>query len=194
MKPRIFHGNLVPQDFAQILIAHFNQGNLRAQQVGKADQLAVQVATRQRPTSGGQTALTISLTKVEDGVAVHLGKQSWLGVAASLGATALTAIRNPFNLIGRLDDLAQDVENLQLSEQIWDIIENVAASAGASFDLSERLRRMTCAYCGIANTVGEPRCIACGAPAGDTQPGTCPHCGYVVLAGESLCPNCSKSL
>jgi len=60
----------------------------------------------------------VLIQKVEDGVSVQAGQQAWLGVAASLGYTALAALRNPFTLLGRLDDLAQDVEYIQLSDNI----------------------------------------------------------------------------
>ncbi len=122
MEPRIFHGEITPQDIANYLISQFNRGNFRAQQLGDGENLAVQIATQERPASGGETALTVNMRKVEDGVSVQLGKQAWLGVAASLGMTALTAMRNPWVLLSRLDDLAQDIENLQLSDQVWDAI------------------------------------------------------------------------
>ena len=122
------------------------------------------------PSSGGQTATTVTHPGVEDGVAVGIGKQTWLGVAASLGATALAAIRNPFNLLGRLDDLAQDIENLQINQQVWETIIDVAQMSEASYELSERLRRVVCEYCITANPVGEPNCIACGAPLGLANP------------------------
>jgi DNA-directed RNA polymerase subunit RPC12/RpoP len=144
--------------------------------------------------SGGQTALTISLQKVEDGLAVQVGKQAWLGVAASLGMTALSAWRNPFNLLNRLDDLAQDIENLQPSERVWEVIEGEARKAGASFELSERLRRMVCLYCNTANPVGEACCLACGAPLGSVQPRTCSNCGFVIKTDETTCPNCGRKL
>jgi hypothetical protein len=131
---------------------------------------------------------------VEDGIAVQLGKQTWLGVAASLGVTALSAFRNPFSLLGRLDDLAQDIENLQLTDEVWDVIENVARMRGATFELSERFRRLKCEYCNTANPIGEPSCIACGAPLGDSQPNTCKNCGFVVKRTESNCPNCGNPL
>ena len=194
MDRRIFHGNLSPNDVARALVAHFNRANIAAQQLGSGKQVIVQIASRQRPSSGGQTALTVHLRKVEDGIAVQLGKQTWLGVAASLGVTALSAFRNPFSLLGRLDDLAQDIENLQLTEDVWDVIEHVAQMHGATFELSERLRRLKCEYCSTANPVGEPSCIACGAPLGDMQPSTCPHCGFVVNRSETFCPNCAKPL
>lgn len=192
MEPRIFHGEFEPADLARALIGEFNRGNLRAQQLGEAGEIIVQITTRQQAQSGGQTALSVTLKKVEDGVSVQIGKQAWLGVAASLGQTALTALRNPWELLGRLDDLAQDFEYLKLSEQVWQVIEDSAYSLGASFELSERLRRMVCAYCQTANPVGEPSCIACGAPLGTVQPVTCQSCGFVIKNNESNCPNCKK--
>jgi len=194
MEPRIFHGNLTPETLAHALTAEFNQGVYRAQQIGHDQQIMVQIATREQARSGGQTAMTVSLQAVVDGVAVSLGKQSWMDVAASLGKTAFWAWRNPWSLIDRLDDLAQDVENLQLSERVWVTIENAARAAGASFELSERLRRLVCSYCNTANPVGEPSCIACGAPLGDAQPRTCLNCGFVTRNDETVCPNCGRRL
>lgn len=192
MEQRIYHGNLSPNDIARSLIARFNRGNLRAQQLGSGKQIVVQIATRERAMSGGQTALSVSIHEVEDGVSVQVGKQAWLSVAASLGYSALAALRNPFNLLGRLDDIAQDIENLQVTEDVWSTIDAAAKAAGASFELSERLRRSVCAYCETANPVGEPACIACGAPLGNVQPDTCPNCGFVVKPEESNCPNCKQ--
>lgn len=194
MDRRIFHGPIEAQDLGQALVAQFNRGNLRAQQFSKQGKVIVQVATRMRPISGGTTALTIYLEQVEDGVAVQVGEQAWLGIAASIGSTILSVWRNPFNLIHRLDDIAQDVENLQISDMVWQVIENFAKMRGATFELSERFRRMTCEYCDTANPVGESRCIACGAPLGDVQPDTCPNCGFVVNPDEEICPNCNQPL
>jgi hypothetical protein len=117
-----------------------------------------------------------------------------MGIAASLGSTALSALRNPLSLLGRLDDLAQDIESLQLTEQIWAAIQELARTAAAGHELSERLRRMVCEYCDSANPVGEPRCIACGAPLGDVQPRTCLNCGFIVRSSETNCPNCRRPL
>lgn len=194
MDRRIFHGTISAQEVARALIAHFNRGNFVAQQLGSADKIVIQVATRQRPASGGQTALSIQLRDVEDGLAVQIGKQAWFGVAASLGVTALAALRNPYSLLSRLDDLAQDIENLGLTEDVWDVVENVARLRGATYELSERFRRLVCEYCDTANPVGEPNCIACGAPLGNRQPGTCHHCGFVVKPSEHICPNCGKEI
>ncbi len=194
MKKKIFHGDIKPHTFAKALVAEFNHGNLQAQHINIPDGLIVQVATRAHRQSGGQTGLTISIERVDDGVAIQMGDQSMFGVAASLGTTALAAIRNPFSLLGRLDDVAQDIESLQLDDRVWDIVEKVARAAGASLELSERLRRLICDHCDTANPMGEPSCIACGAPLGEVQPSTCPNCGFVVRRSESICPDCKKPL
>ena len=194
MERRIFHGSLKPVDLAQALLAEFNQGNLRAQTLGQSDKMIVQVGTQPGAMSGGQTALTVTIATVEDGIMVELGQQAWLGVATSLGMSALAALRNPFSLLGRLDDIAQDIENLQISERIWQIIGQAARAAGASTALSDRLSRLMCEYCGSANPLGEPACIACGAPLGEAQPATCSNCGFVVGKREKQCPSCGKAL
>jgi hypothetical protein len=194
MEQRLYHGNLTPTELGEALIARFNRGNLHAQQFGDDERLIVQIGSRPGTMTGGDTALSVILQKIEDGVAVRLGQQAWLGIAASLGTTALAALRSPFNLLGRLDDLAQDIQNLQIDEQVWQAIDEVARSAGASQELSERLRRITCPYCLTANPVGESNCIACGAPLGEVQPRTCPNCGFVVKSSESICPNCKQAL
>ncbi|MCD6401945.1 MAG: zinc ribbon domain-containing protein [Anaerolineales bacterium] len=194
MTTKIFHGDINPTDFAQALIAEFNSGNLAVQQIGSRDEIVLQIATRQMRRSGGKTAISIAIKKVADGVSIDVGKQSWFGVAASLGTTALAALRNPFSLLGRLDDVAQDIESLQLIEDIWDTIDQVSRSANATFELSERLKRIVCEYCNTANPVGASNCIACGAPLGNVQPRTCPQCGFVLKADDTRCPNCGYTL
>jgi hypothetical protein len=192
MDRRVFHGNITTTDLAQALVAEFNQGNTQTQVLGESNNLTVQIASSQWAHSGGKTALTVNLQQIEDGVMVQVGEQQWLGVAASLGQTAIAALINPINLLGRLDDIAQDVSNLQLNEKIWQIVTKVVETTGASQQLSERLTRLTCEYCGVANPVGEAACVACGAPLGKEQPKACTKCGYVLLHDEKFCPNCGQ--
>jgi len=194
MEQKFFHGELSPMDLAQALVAEFNRGNMRAQVVGGADKLAVQIGTRPGAPSGGTTALTITIQRAPDGVVAQAGSQEWLGTAASLGRTTIAALANPWNLVSRLDDLAQDVENIQLTERVWRVLEQSARASGASQELSERLKRVMCEYCRTANPVGQGACLACGAPLGENQPETCPRCGFVVRPRELSCPNCGLAL
>ena len=46
MEQRIYHGNLTLHDISEVLLSHFNTGNLRAQQLGDDDRLIVQIGTR----------------------------------------------------------------------------------------------------------------------------------------------------
>ncbi|MBI5935640.1 MAG: zinc ribbon domain-containing protein [Chloroflexi bacterium] len=193
MKRRFFHGKITPVDVAQILLAEFNRTNTSAQTFGTSDKMFVQIGSRPGAQSGGQTALTVTIEDAPDGVMIEMGQQAWMGTAASLGWSALTALKNPLSLIGRIDDIAQDLENLQLPETIWKTVERAAKTAGASHELSERLKRVTCSYCHAANPVGEATCIACGAPLGKAQPKTCRHCGFAILHSEATCPNCGKA-
>jgi len=192
MNQRIYHGNLTPANLSRSLTAQFSRGNYQVRKFGSEVETVIQVSTVARPSSGGQTSLSISIQVVEDGVMVTVGKQAVLGVAASLGVSALAAIRNPLSLLGRIDDIAQDIESLQLSDDIWQVIEATVKDLGASLELSENLRRIECAYCGTANPVGEPSCIMCGAPLGNIQPTTCRHCGFVITKNTVVCPNCKN--
>ncbi len=194
MDERIYHGSLTPETIASALTAQYNRGNLRTQLYGRDNHLVVQIATREVRQSGGQTALTVDIEQVPDGVMVKVGEQDWLGVAASLGWSAIATFLKPLNILGRLDDIAQDVSSLQMKDQAWRVIDSAARSTGASQELSRRLKRMVCDYCDTANPVGQPRCLACGAPMGSSQPTTCSNCGFVVSRTEKYCPNCKSRL
>lgn len=192
MPQRIYHGEISNLDLASAIIGHFSQGNLRVQQFGSGESIIVQIATSPFATSGGTTALSISLQNVMDGVSVDLSRQAWFGIAASLGVTTLAALHNPLSLLNRLDDIAQDIEYVQLVENVWKVIDSTAKSLGSGFELSDRLNKYICDYCTTPNPPGEPLCIACGAPLGDIQPHTCKKCGYVTLKNEKRCSNCGE--
>ncbi len=192
MERRFFHGPIQPIDLAQRLLAEFNQGNLQARYLEGENQCIVQVGTHPGAQSGGQTALTVSIQKVEDGVMVELGEQAWFGVAASLGMSALATLRNPIQLLGRLDDIAQDIESLQLSERIWRIVDQSTRALGASQQFSDRMSRLICDYCWTPNPITESACIACGAPLGKDLPQPCRNCGYALNPNEKICPNCGS--
>lgn len=192
MEHKTFHGNITPQDISKSIVSHFNRGNYRVQQIGSGDNIIIQIASILNASSGGQTSIGVSVQKFEDGIMVQIGKQSWMGIAASLGKTALSALYNPLSLLGRIDDVAQDIESLSIRDEVWSIINQTANNLGAGFELSERLKRYVCNYCDTPNPIGESRCIACGAPLGGVQPKTCKHCGYIITSSEKICPNCKK--
>ena len=191
---RTYHGAIEPKDLANAVLAAFNQGNLRCQQIGQGDKLMVQIATRDRAQSGGKTAITVNIQKVQDGVTVATGEHEWLGVAASLGQTALAALMNPWNILNRLDDLAQDITSLTLEQKVWEAVEKFASASKATKLISDRLSTLNCAYCDTANKVAVGSCEGCGAPLGARQPVGCPKCGNVMPAKSAFCSNCGTAL
>ena len=88
----------------------------------------------------------------------------------------------------------QDIEYLQLQDEVLKVLQANAKALGSGYELSERLRRIMCEYCGVANPAGKPSCIACGAPLGRVQPSSCKNCGYIILHNEKYCPNCKNPL
>ncbi len=194
MTTKIYHGNLTAENLAKAIATRFNDQDLTTRYSKNGDQYAVQISSRRDARSGGKTSIGLVLQQLEDGVAVKIGKQDWLGIAASLGLSALSLRLNPINILGRLDDIAQDIENLSLDDRLWEVIDDVATTMGASQQLSERLRRLSCDYCHTANQVGAPRCLACGAPLGNSQPRTCSVCGFVAAPEDSACSNCGTTL
>jgi predicted Zn-ribbon and HTH transcriptional regulator len=183
MSERSYHGDIAPADLAGALIAAFNQGNMQCQQVGQGDKVMVQIAVRDHARSGGQGALSVTMQRNADGVTVGIGQHEWLGAAASLGQTALVTLMNPWNLVGRLDDIAQDITSLTLEQQVWDAIEKYAHTAKATKALSARLQTLVCPYC-----------ENCGAPLGEAQPVACPKCGNVMASKTKFCANCGTAL
>lgn len=194
MPQRIYHGNLSNEDLARAIIGHFGHGNLHVQKYGDGETIIVQIATSPYAVSGGKTALSVQLQNVTDGVSVEMSKQTWLGIAASLGTSAIAALHNPLNLLSRLDDIAQDIEYVQLVENVWQVIDSSARALGSGFELSARLSRYICDYCNTPNPPGEPSCIACGAPLGNIQPRVCKKCGYATVLNELRCKNCGNML
>jgi len=194
MDRKIFHGNFTPNDLASILVIHFNHGNLEVQKIGSEDTIAVQIRSKNHAQSGGRTAVGVTLQQFDDGVIVSIGEQQWLGIVASLGFSALAAIKNPFSLLHRIDDIAQDFEYLQLTDNIWRVLSSNAKTIGSGYQLTERLMRIVCEYCHTANPVGAPSCTACGAPLGNMQPRTCNNCGYVLAQSDCKCPNCKRPI
>ncbi len=195
MDTKFFHGNINAEDLAVILVHRFNRGNLVSQYTHSGKQWVVQVASRINARSGGETALGVNILQMDDGISISMGKQNWLGIAASIGISLFSFLtRNPLNVISRIDDIAQDIENLSLDDQVWAVINEALAAFGATHELSDRLKRTGCEYCETANPVGQPRCIACGAPLGNSQPITCMNCGFVAAHGDTHCTNCSEKL
>jgi hypothetical protein len=192
MEQRIFHGKFTSDDLADCLILHFNRGNLITQKLTNGENLSIQIRTKEGRTSGGETALGVSFQPVEDGILVQISQQTWAGIAANLGVSAIEAIINPFNLLHRIGDITQDFEYIQLTDEVLSVLEANAKALGGGYELSDHLKRILCDYCQTSNPASESSCLACGAPLGLNQPQICSHCGLALNKLDRYCPNCKQ--
>jgi len=176
-------------------VARFSHGDLKAQRVaGQDGHWMVQIATREWGWGAARSALSIGIAPVEEGIRVTVGEQRWLDVVASLAITGLGALINPISLLGRIDDIARDVGQLTLPDQVWDTVEHYCDSVGAKLGLAEKQLVVTCAYCGVGNPVGAGKCSACGGSLAGVQPVACPKCGFVVSQDARFCSRCGTGL
>ncbi|KPL84546.1 hypothetical protein SE15_05560 [Thermanaerothrix daxensis] len=194
MEQRIYYGPITPEDLANALTARFNRGGFRVTQIGSGPKIALQICTREDISSGGKTAVGISLQRTPKGLIVQVGEQALWNVAASLGVTMLSLLRNPWQLLDRMDDLAQDIESLQLTREIWETIDATARLYGAGERISQALGRLVCEYCRTPNTPDHSHCVACGAPLPGTFSPVCPNCGATLPAHANRCSQCGTQL
>jgi len=133
---RVYHGNISAVDIARALKAEFHRGNFIVETFGKPEKIVLQITTKRNLRSGGQTALSVNLTDLEDGVIINIENQKWLGIAASMGLSAISTAINPLNLLTRIDDIAQDIESLSMTDDVWSVVEASVRLAGAGHQLS----------------------------------------------------------
>jgi len=194
MNQKIFHGNFNSEDLADQIENFLDLDHFDIYRTRSKDALNIQIRTAKHIRSGGKTAIGILLRDFEDGVIVNIGEQNLAGIATSIGISALSTILNPANLLHRIDDIAQDIESIQLEDHLLDIVIAAAESLGTGFALSDQFHRIKCSYCATANKPGKSNCIACGAPLGDEQLCSCKHCGFVYTGELPFCPNCKKKI
>ena len=189
MEIRTYHGDLNPDELADLLMAQFNQGNFAAQRYNQGNRVIVQVGTRDN-RGRVENALAVTLSGTPDGVNVSVGEQQWLDAAADLAQAGLGALFNPLSLLGNLGEIVSDMGSFSLPQQIWQTVDKYSQNAGAGLGGDPAKMAVACPYCGVANPPGAPTCTSCGAPLGEAQPVYCPQCGQQMQAGSKFCPRC----
>jgi hypothetical protein len=193
MEQRTYHGDLKPDELANLLMAQFNQGSFAARQYSQGDRVTVQVGTRDH-RGRVENALAVTISKTPDGVTVSVGEQQWLGAAADLAQAGLGALFNPLSLLGNLGEIVSDVSSFSLPQQIWQTVDKYSASVGAGLGGDPTRMTVECPYCGVANSPGAPTCTGCGAPLGGSQPVYCSQCGQVAPHDARFCERCGARL
>jgi hypothetical protein len=190
METRTYHGKVTPRDVAGVLVSRFSSDDLSAVTSGDGEKIIVNISSA--GYQGGRTALAVGLSPASDGVMVTVGDHNLLGLAADLVQTGLGAWRNPLALIGEIDDVARNVEKMNLPAQVWATVDHYCQSMGAG--LTAEPTTVTCPYCGVLGPIGAGTCAACGAPLGRSQPLTCSKCGKLLPADLQYCTRCGSPL
>lgn len=195
MERKTYHGDIVPQELADVLVNRFDRSDLMAHGTGGPDRVVVQISTRPHfLRDEPHTSLAVTIVRAEDGVTVTVGEPQMLGVAADLVKTGIGALINPLSLVMELDDIARNVSKLNLPQEVWKVVEEYMRSVGAGLGLAPEKMLVTCRYCGVGNPVGQGQCSACGAPLADVQPVTCPQCGQVLAHDQKFCTRCGARI
>jgi ribosomal protein L40E len=195
MDQKTYHGQIDPQELADVLVSHFDQGDLTARKTGRPDRVVVQIGTRAyRHPGDPHTSLAVTIAKAEDGVTVSVGEQQTLGIAADLVKTGIGALLNPMSLVGEIDDIVRDVSKLNLSDQVWEVVEKYCRSVGAGLGLAPEKVLVTCPFCGAGNPIGVGKCPHCGGSLADVQPVTCPKCGQILEPDAEFCTRCGARI
>ena len=191
MDQKTYHGEIDPQELGDVLVSHFDQGDLTARKTGRPDRVVVQISTSgHRHWDDPHTSLAVTIAKAEDGVTVTVGEQQVLGVAADLVKTGIGALLNPMSLLGEIDDIARNVSKLNLPDQVWKVVEEYCRSVGAGLGLAPDKVLVTCPFCGAGNPIGVGKCPHCGGSLADVQPVTCPRCGQILEPDARFCTRC----
>lgn len=190
MEQRTYHGKITPDELAQALTARFDGDDLSATVTGEEGKLLVSISSS--GWQGGRTALQVGLSAVSSGVLVTVGEHDVLGVASDLLQTGLAALVNPMSVIGEMNDVARNVERLELPRLVWETVDHYASSVGAGLTPDPVV--VTCPYCGVDSPIGVTKCSSCGASLASAQPLTCGRCGKILPADLKFCTRCGAPL
>ena len=171
MEQRAYHGKIDSEALARALVIQYNQRETRAQWMrGERGRAVVQIMGRHQDRSAPSSALTLHITPSRSGVVVSMAEQKWFGVAADLARSGLLTLMNPWNLVREIDDIARNVRQLQLRQEVWGAIETYCRGIGAGTGVGPAIQNLICPYCSTPNDLGALNCSACRAPLAEAQP------------------------
>lgn len=197
MEQRVYHGNIRPEELAQVLLDDWDRDDTVAQALEAEDGIIVQIGQR---TAGWfsdepHQALTLSIEQLDDGVQVTMGQQQWYkGGGGQIMVGGLIGFF-PFFFsfpLGQGQQNADGEIDQSLPGQIWQSIERYTNQGGAATGPTRRLSMITCPNCGVSNPAEAQHCSACGTALG--APISCPNCGRSNPAYANFCIHCGTAL
>lgn len=152
-----------PDEFIRSLVHEFDTDSFDVFTEIEPDETISAHLTSQNQFGGGsRTSIYVYVRKQKDDLLITVSEQEWSSIASSLGKTIFSTVINPINLLHRLDDIAVDVQNLQLGDRVARFVKTFKQKKDEL--VSTETERYTCGYCKSRNPAKSTHCVACGAP------------------------------
>jgi DNA-directed RNA polymerase subunit RPC12/RpoP len=129
----------------------------------------------------------------EKGIVATMSEERVEGVFLDLVKTGVKALLQPLSLLGELDDVARNIQQLRLRDAVWEAVEQYCREEEATKG-GGPMAHVVCPYCGTPNPVGQLTCSACHAPLAEVQPIACPRCGFLNDPENARCVQCGAIL
>ena len=126
------------------------------------DQIKLQVSNDRRLRSGSRISVVVSVINHAESSLIQIGDPEWMNIAGSIGATLLGTLIRSVNIIGRIDDLSVDLNNVQLPDRVKQLVNDYVTALIA--EKTSARNRTKCQYCGSRNSSSATHCKSCGAP------------------------------
>jgi len=194
VEQRAYHGQIEVEPMAQALAAQFDTGTTHARWLKLENGAAlVQVWSRRVERDDPVAMLTLRLTPSATGIVATMSEERVEGVFLDLVKTGVKALLQPLSLLGELDDVARNIQQLRLRDAVWEAVEQYCREEEATKG-GGPMAHVVCPYCGTPNPVGQLTCSACHAPLAEVQPIACPRCGFLNDPENARCVQCGAIL
>jgi hypothetical protein len=187
---RMFHGGIHAVALADQLAARFNDRQHRSL-IERTNQTAlVQIGSKHG------TPVTVHIADITDGVLVTMSRgRDWLDRVADSSELMERAADNPLSLMAVLPDAIGEMQQGNISPQIWDAINDICTlSRALAGEDNAPKNPLVCRYCGIANDPELEQCVGCGAALPVDLPRVCPKCGRAHTSDALFCQACGTRL
>ncbi|PSN85061.1 hypothetical protein B9Q11_04670 [Candidatus Marsarchaeota G2 archaeon ECH_B_SAG-F08] len=149
-----------PEGLAQKLVQTFQAQGYEVQKLNSGGDIYVQIrkAGILRTVTGLSQALTVHIQKTNEGTVVSLGQGRWAdkAIVEAAGFFFFTPLMIPASW--------GLYEQHKLPGKILKVIDEYAASVGASHIDQKIVEVIHCPHCGVTNVAGAKFCSACGSP------------------------------
>ena len=165
MEQRLYQGAIDPNALVQYLLDTWDQGDTVAQALEGDEGTIVQVGQRSRSffSDKPQSALTVALEPVSDGLRVTLGEQQWYRDGGGQIMVGGLIGFFPFFFTWPLGGGRDEPVDPQMTSQMWESVERYVQQYGAVSGVTRRLPQQPVAAIGATTRLPQQPEAATGA-------------------------------